>query len=161
MESSGDADAALLQAAIELFDEETATDRASFYAYARRGRPQADAEVSRAIEVRHRGQAYRVVVSQLAPGRYRAEVDGTAVDAGVERLSPHERRITIGGRTHRTLISRQGADLLVEVHGVPLVMAWLSAAFIIVLNGALLWQVAFGDCVAGRRPLLRIRLRSQ
>ncbi len=119
MESSGDADAALLQAAIELFDEETATDRASFYAYARRGRPQADAQVSRAVEVRHRGQAYRILVSQLAPGRYRAEVDGTAVDVGVERLSPHERRITLGGRTHRTLISRQGADLLVEVHGVP------------------------------------------
>ena len=60
-----------------------------------------------------------IVVSQLAPGRYRAEVDGTAVDADVERLSAHERRITLGGRTHRTLISRQGADLLVEVHGVP------------------------------------------
>ena len=32
----------------------------------------------RTVEVRHRGQAYRIVVSQLAPGRYRAEVDGTA-----------------------------------------------------------------------------------
>ena len=119
MESSGDADAALLQAAIELFDEETATDRASFYAYARRGRPQADAQVSRAVEVRHRGQAYRIVVSQLAPGRYRAGVDGAAVEVAVERLSPHERRLTVAGRTHRTLLSRQGADLLVEVHGVP------------------------------------------
>ena len=37
----------------------------------------------------------------------------------VERLNGHERRITIAGVTHRTLISRQGADLLVEVHGVP------------------------------------------
>src|SRR6201999_4035485 len=36
-----------------------------------------------------------------------------------DRLSGHERRITIGGVTHRTMISRQGADLLVEVHGVP------------------------------------------
>ena len=39
----------------------------SFYAYARRGRPEASAQVSRAVEVRHRGQAYRIVVSQLAP----------------------------------------------------------------------------------------------
>ncbi|OLL30731.1 divalent metal cation transporter [Burkholderia sp. SRS-W-2-2016] len=31
-----------------------------------------------------------------------------------------------------------------RVHGVPLVLAWLSAAFIIVLNGALLWQLAAG-----------------
>jgi manganese transport protein len=31
-----------------------------------------------------------------------------------------------------------------RVHGVALVLAWLSAAFIIVLNGSLLWQLAFG-----------------
>ncbi|MEZ0602125.1 Nramp family divalent metal transporter [Paraburkholderia sp. IW21] len=31
-----------------------------------------------------------------------------------------------------------------RVRGVPLVLAWLSAAFIVVLNGALLWQLAFG-----------------
>jgi acetyl/propionyl-CoA carboxylase alpha subunit len=119
MEATHHADAALLQAAIELADDETATERASFYAFARRGRPEAAAQVSRAIEVRHRGQAYRIVVSQLAPGRYRADVDGTAVEVAVERLSGHERRITIGDETHRTMISRQGADLLVEVHGVP------------------------------------------
>ena len=76
MEAPADADAALLQAAIELADEETATERAAFYAYARRGRPQSEAEVSRAVEVRHRGQAYRIVVSQLAPARYRCQVDG-------------------------------------------------------------------------------------
>ncbi len=119
MEVVHDADAALLQAAIELADDETATDRASFYAYARRGRPQGTAAVRRPIEVRHRGQAYRIVVSQLAPDRYRTEVDGAAVEVAVERLSPHERRITFAGETHRTLISRQGADLLVEVHGIP------------------------------------------
>jgi manganese transport protein len=32
-----------------------------------------------------------------------------------------------------------------RVHGVPLVLAWMSAAFIILLNGALLWQVALGE----------------
>ena len=119
MESFHGADVALLQAAIELADDETATDRASFYAYARRGRPHANASQRRHIEVRHRGQAYRIGVSQLSPDRYRTEVDGVAVECAVERLSPYERRITIAGLTHRTLISRQGADLLVEVHGVP------------------------------------------
>ena len=96
MEATHGADAAILQAAIELSDAETATERASFYAYARRGRPEAIAQVSRAVEVRHRGQAYRIVVSQLAPGRYRLEVDGKAVEAGVERLvqprAPHHLR---------------------------------------------------------------------
>src|SRR3954470_7037233 len=119
MEADGGADRALLPAAIELADDEPALERAGFYAFARRGRPEASAQVSRVVEVRHRGQAYRIVVSQLAPGRYLADVDGTAVEAEVERLSGHERRITIGGVTHRTMISRQGADLLVEVHGVP------------------------------------------
>ena len=119
MQADGGADAALLAAAIELADQETATERASFYAFARRGRPEATAQVSRAVEVRHRGQAYRIVVAQLAPGRYRADVDGAAVEVDVERLSGHERRITIAGTTHRAMISRQGADLLVEVHGVP------------------------------------------
>ena len=42
-----------------------------------------------------------------------------AVESEVEHLSGHERRITIDGVTHRTLISKQGVDLLVEVHGVP------------------------------------------
>ncbi|MFM0226682.1 Nramp family divalent metal transporter [Paraburkholderia dipogonis] len=32
-----------------------------------------------------------------------------------------------------------------RVRGVPLVLAWLSAAFIIMLNGALLWQLALGS----------------
>jgi len=119
MEADGGADAALLQAAIELADGETALERASFYAYARRGRPEASAQVSRAVEVRHRGQAYRIVVSQLAPDRYRADVDGVAVEVEIEHLSGHERRITFNGVTYRTMISRQGADLLVEVQGVP------------------------------------------
>ncbi len=105
MEADTGADVALLQAAIELADDETATERASFYAYARRGRPEATAQVSRDVEVRHRGQAYRIVVSQLAPNRYRTEVDGPSSRSEVERLSGHERRITIDGVTHRTLIS--------------------------------------------------------
>ena len=59
--------------------------------------PRPAAQVSRAVEVRHRGQAYRIVVSQLAPGRYRAEVDGAAVEADGRaperpRAPHHDRR---------------------------------------------------------------------
>ncbi|MFM0297507.1 MULTISPECIES: Nramp family divalent metal transporter [Paraburkholderia] len=32
-----------------------------------------------------------------------------------------------------------------RVRGLPLALAWLSAAFIVLLNGALLWQLAFGS----------------
>ena len=37
----------------------------------------------------------------------------------MERLSGHERRLTSAGRSHRTVISKQGTRLLVEVDGVP------------------------------------------
>ena len=76
------ADLALLQAAIELSDAQTAADRARFYAFARRGRPQADAATARTVELRHRGQAYRCTVAQVAPGRHRVTVDGVAVEVG-------------------------------------------------------------------------------
>ncbi len=58
---------ALLQAAIELADADTAADRARFYAFARRGRPQVDASLARTVELRHRGQSYRLAVAQIAP----------------------------------------------------------------------------------------------
>jgi len=112
------AHAALAQAAIELADAETGAERARFYALARRGRPHARAEAGRVVDLRHRGHAYRMRVWHVGPGRRRIDVDGAAVDVVVEFLSAHERRITLAGATYRTLISRQGADLLVEIDGV-------------------------------------------
>jgi acetyl/propionyl-CoA carboxylase alpha subunit/acetyl-CoA carboxylase carboxyltransferase component len=112
-------DLALLQAAIELADQDAAADRARFYALARRGRPQAAGALSRTYELRHRGESYRLAVSQIAPGRYRVTVDRQSIELLVRRLGPHERRLELLGRTHRTLSSSQGDDLLVEVDGVP------------------------------------------
>jgi acetyl-CoA carboxylase carboxyltransferase component/biotin carboxyl carrier protein len=113
------ANVAVIQAAIELADAATADDRARFYALARRGRPHADAGVSRTIEQRHRGQRYGIVVSQVGPASYRLAVDGSQVEADVERVSRFERRLSMGGRTFRAVVSLQGTELLVEVDGVP------------------------------------------
>jgi acetyl/propionyl-CoA carboxylase alpha subunit/acetyl-CoA carboxylase carboxyltransferase component len=113
------ADVALLQAAVELFDAETALDRSRFYAFARRGRPEAAAGVGRTLELRCRGQGYRFRVAQVAPRRYRLEVDGRTLEVEVDRLDEHERRLALGGDVHRTVVSSQGAHLLVEVNGVP------------------------------------------
>jgi acetyl/propionyl-CoA carboxylase alpha subunit/acetyl-CoA carboxylase carboxyltransferase component len=112
------AHAALAQAAIELADAETAIDRSSFYALARRGRPQARAASGRTIELRHRGHGYRLEVWHLGPGRRRLAIDGAVVDVSVDFLSAHERRLTLESTSYRTLISHQGTDLLVEVDGV-------------------------------------------
>ena len=88
---------------------ETAAERARFYAFARRGRPQADAQVSRA----GRGPPSRPGLPArrrpARPGplprrRRRRSRRGRRSSAS----SGHERRITIAGATHRTLISAPG-----------------------------------------------------
>jgi acetyl/propionyl-CoA carboxylase alpha subunit/acetyl-CoA carboxylase carboxyltransferase component len=112
-------DIALIQAAIELADRDAAADRARFYAFARRGRPEAAGMLSRNYELRHRGHSYRLAASLIAPDRYRVTVDGQSVELTARRLGPHERRLELVGRAHQTLTSRHGDSLLVEVDGVP------------------------------------------
>ena len=112
-------DIALLQAAIALADQDTAADRAHFYAFARRGRPEAATGLSRTYDLNHRGHSYRMAVSQIGPDHYRVNVDARVLELSTHRLGPHERRLSLRGRTHRTLTSWQGEDLLIEVDGVP------------------------------------------
>ena len=71
------------------------------------------------VELRHRGQAYRCAVSQIAGERHRVTIDGVSVEVGVRRVGAYERRLEVAGAAYRTVISEQGADLLVEVNGVP------------------------------------------
>ena len=113
------ADAALIQAAIALCDDATASDRGRFYALARRGRPHAEGAVGHQIDLVHRGTSYRLNVGQTGPGHYRVQVDEATIEAEVEKVSPHERRLRFAGRSHRTMTALQDTDLLVEVDGVP------------------------------------------
>ncbi len=117
--STRHADVALVRAAIELCDDATASERGRFYAFARRGRPEAAAEVRRRVELRYRGVTYRFAISQIGPHRYLVEVDGSRIEAELERVSEHERLISFGRGSYRTLTAIQDADLLVEVDGVP------------------------------------------
>ena len=94
------------------------TARASTRSPAAAGRRPTPAP-ARVVELRHRGQAYRCAVGQIAPERHRVTVDGVAVEVGVRHVNAYERRLELAGATYRTLISAQGADLLVEVDGVP------------------------------------------
>ncbi len=83
------------------------------------GRPEAAAEVRRIVDLRYRGASYRFLVSQIGPHRYLLEVDGKRIEAELERVSEHERLISFGAGSYRTLTALQDADLLVEVDGVP------------------------------------------
>jgi len=119
VESARHGETALVRAAIALRDAATATDRAQFYAFARRGRPHAEAKVRETIDLRYRGASYSFGVCQLGPGHYQVDVDGARIDASLERISEHESRLSYGGRSYRTVTALQDADLLVEVNGVP------------------------------------------
>ncbi len=151
-----DAHAALVQAAIEIADGETATERAMFYALARRGRPQAPARLGRTVELRYHGRGYRFRVWHVGPGHRRVTVDNAAIEAEIEFLSEHERRLTIAGQTYRTLVSSQGTELLVEVDGVAHrvardeggVVRSRGPAVVIALPFAPGDEVAEGDVVA-------------
>ena len=114
------ADAALVQAAIALSDAATADERARFYALARRGRPPADADVCRTVDLLHRGVSYRFTVCQTAPRplprrgrRPPHRGDRRAADRAREPARP------TAGASYRTVTALQDADLLVEVNGVP------------------------------------------
>ena len=110
--------AALLQAGLEAYDGESALERAQFYDAAARMRPEVRPEGERTVELRHRGQHYRLRVSRLGAREYRVEADGRRVHVGLDRLGEYERRLTVGSARHRILSVVQGARHLVEVDGV-------------------------------------------
>ena len=86
------ADVALIAAAIDADDADEAVERRGFYASARRGRPKASHEISR-VELRHRGESYRLTVARTGPGRYRVTVPEGALDVDVDRLGRFESRL--------------------------------------------------------------------
>ena len=56
----------------------------------------------RTVDLLHRGAATASTVCQIAPRRYRVEVDGARIEATSSALTEHERRLTYGGRSYRT-----------------------------------------------------------
>ena len=112
------ADVALVAAAVDASELQAALDRAMFLSWASRGRPQADTEIGREVELRHGGQSCRVAVRRVGPTRYEVELDGVSVVADVERMGRSRSRLKIGDRSFTVVSSTQGSDHLIEVDGV-------------------------------------------
>jgi acetyl/propionyl-CoA carboxylase alpha subunit/acetyl-CoA carboxylase carboxyltransferase component len=108
---------ALLVAAIECYDSELMGAHASFFAWGRRGRPQAASDISRRVELRHGGSRYVLDVSRTGPIRYRVCLGDAHVDVDLRRAGRFESRMSIGGRDVRVVSSTMGAHLDVEVDG--------------------------------------------
>ena len=110
-------DVALVAAALDAGDLIAALDRASFLGWASRGRPRADVDIGRRIELRHSGQTYEIGLRQMSPSRHEVELDGVVAVVDVERLGRNRVLLTIAGQRYVVVSSSQGTDHLVEVDG--------------------------------------------
>ena len=112
------ADVALVQAAIEAYQAQLAVEQTQFYASAVRGRPQVRTEVGQTAELRYRGQSYSPKTYRLGPHQYRVEVNGSRIDAQIERLDQFEYWLTAFGRRFHVISVLQGSSYRIEVDGV-------------------------------------------
>jgi len=113
---------ALVAAAIEAYEDDERVEVSRLLETARGGRPQVQHRVARPVDLKLRGRAYRVAVSQVGPERFRVSVWANAqrhvVDVDVEWLGSHHLRLTASGRGFRVLTATHGPIHFVEVDGV-------------------------------------------
>ena len=113
---------ALVAAAIQAYEDEERLEVAHLLETARGGRPNAQHEVGRGVELKLRGTSYKVVVLQVGPNRFRVtmsvgETDQVA-DAEIVRIDAFHSRMTVGGQRFRLVSATHGPVHLVEVDGV-------------------------------------------
>jgi acetyl-CoA carboxylase carboxyltransferase component len=113
------AEVALLAVAIAAYEEESAAARARFYESAARGRPEVPHEIGRAVELRHRGHAYRLRVACLGHGLFRIEVDGRRLEVRAGLAGRTGRSLACGEKSWRVSLASQERRKLVEVDGIP------------------------------------------
>ena len=108
---------ALLVAAIDAYDSELMGAHASFFAWARRGRPQAASNNFQRVELRHRHDRYALDVSRTGPNSYgvRNGRDYAAVE--LRRTGRFESRMKVDGNNFRVVSSSSGTYHDVEVEG--------------------------------------------
>ena len=110
--------AALVQAAIEAYDAELAVEQGQFFASAARGRPQVRSEVGHTVALRYRGNPYSARVYRLGPDRYRVEVNGSCIDAAIDRLGQFEYWLTVFGQHLHVVSVPQERNYRIEVDGI-------------------------------------------
>ncbi len=113
---------ALVAAAIEAYEEELQIEVSRLLETAHGGRPQVQHRVGRAVDLKLRGTAYKVVTVEVGPHRYRVAIaDGETeqvVDAAMEPIDAFRSRLVVGGVRYRLVTATHGPTHLVEVDGV-------------------------------------------
>ncbi|MYV98482.1 carboxyl transferase domain-containing protein, partial [Streptomyces sp. SID3343] len=113
---------ALAAAAIEAYQDGEEISRRRLLSTARGGRPQAQHESGRPLDLKLRGVGYRVSVARVGRQRFRVGLTGGgdmhAADIEVERFDAHSGRLTVNGHRFRLVTATHGPIHLVEVDGV-------------------------------------------
>lgn len=151
---------ALVAAGIEGYEEAEAVERTRLLETAHGGRPQVQHQVGRAIDLKLRGTAYKVMVARTGPNRFRVSITAGSeehlVDADLTRIDEYASRITVSGRTHRLVTATHGPVHLVEVDGVTHRVSRDEGGVLRSPAPALVvaTPVAVGDEVAAGAPVL-------
>jgi acetyl/propionyl-CoA carboxylase alpha subunit/acetyl-CoA carboxylase carboxyltransferase component len=106
---------AVLIAAIEAYDADEAVARSAFHAGARRGRPDDPGSAGHRTTLRYRGCAHNLAVFRTSPDAYLIESGDAAIEVGVRRFGPYERRLIVAGRTYHVVVSTQRSSFLIDV----------------------------------------------
>src|SRR5450756_931943 len=111
---------ALVAAAIEAYEEQEQAERLHFLATSHGGRPQAQHEVGRAIDLKLRGTSHRVTVAQVGPTRFRvgfgARQRDRQVEAELEQFDEYVGHLIIGDHRFRLVSATHGPVHLIEVN---------------------------------------------
>jgi acetyl/propionyl-CoA carboxylase alpha subunit/acetyl-CoA carboxylase carboxyltransferase component len=114
---------ALAVAAIEAYEDAEGLARQRLLATAHGGRPQAQLDTERPVDLKLRGVGYRVRVARVAPHRFRVVITaGTGAarvaDVEIDRFDRQTGHIVVNGRRFRLVTSAYGPTHFVEVDGV-------------------------------------------
>ena len=112
------ADVALVQASIEAYEAQLGVEQTQFYASAVRGRPLVRSEVGRSTDLRYGGRSYAPTTYRLGPREYRVDVNGSRIQAHIDRLGQFEYWLTAFGRRFHLVSVIQGLTYRIEVDGV-------------------------------------------
>lgn len=122
LQNTANSGAALVVAGIEAYLAAETIERARFFDTARRGRPLANHEIGRPVELKLRGVSHAVRVLRVGPKRFNVTVgsgaDAQTVAADFTRLDAFTARLALGEVTHRVLLGAPGPVQMIEVDGV-------------------------------------------
>ncbi|GAA2145237.1 biotin carboxylase N-terminal domain-containing protein [Nocardioides koreensis] len=113
---------AVVAAAIEAYVDGLRLEVARLLETAHGGRPQAQHQAGRPVELKLRGTTYQVSTVNTGPSRYRVTVGSGSgeqtVDVRLEQIDEFHRRLVVGGRRYHLVTATHGPSTLVEVDGV-------------------------------------------